>query len=47
MGIMHLLGEVEPGDVHIGMAVEPVWKAPEARKGCITDILYWRPVRTE
>lgn len=43
--LLHLLGEVEPEDVYIGMEVEPVLKPPEEREGKITDILYFRPVK--
>ena len=43
-GIMHLLGEVEPQQVKIGMRVQAVWKKPEDREGAITDILYFRPI---
>ena len=42
-GIMHLLDEVEPEKVHIGMRVKAVWKPPEEREGSITDILYFKP----
>jgi len=45
MGIMHMLGEVDPGDLKIGMKVKAVWKRPEEREGAITDILYFKPVR--
>lgn len=44
VGIMHLLGEVDPDDVQIGMKVQAVWKPPEEREGAITDIKYFRPV---
>ena len=44
MGIMHLLGEVDPKAVHVGMKVQAVWKPPEQRAGQITDILYWKPL---
>ena len=44
-GIMHKLGEVEPGDVRVGMRVQAVWKRPEEREGAITDILYFRPIK--
>jgi len=44
VGIMHLLGEVEPEDVKIGMKVKAVWKPPEERTGAITDIKYFRPM---
>jgi uncharacterized OB-fold protein len=43
-GIMHKLGGVEPGDIHIGMPVEAVWKPPGERRGSILDIAHWRPV---
>ncbi|NOY11867.1 MAG: Zn-ribbon domain-containing OB-fold protein [Archaeoglobi archaeon] len=42
--IVHLLGEVEPEDVEVGMKVEPVLKPKEEREGRITDILYFKPV---
>lgn len=45
VGILHLLGEVEPQAVQIGMRVQAVWKAPEERTGSILDIRYFRPVR--
>ncbi len=45
MGILHLLGEVRPEDVHIGMRVRAVWKSPGEREGAITDIKYWKPVQ--
>lgn len=44
MGILHLLGEVEPKAVHIGMRVQAVWKPTAAREGSITDIRYFKPV---
>lgn len=44
MGIMHLLGEVDPQAVHIGMRVQAVWKPAEERIGAITDIAYWKPI---
>jgi uncharacterized OB-fold protein len=43
-GILHFLGDVEPGHVRIGMGVEAVWKPAAEREGSILDILYWRPV---
>jgi uncharacterized OB-fold protein len=43
-GIMHMLGEVDPDAVHIGMRVQAVWKPPEERSGSITDILYFKPI---
>jgi len=44
MGIMHLLGEVEPDEVKIGMRVKAVWKPPQEREGAITDIKYFKPL---
>jgi uncharacterized OB-fold protein len=43
MGIMHLLGEVDPKQVKRGMKVKAVWKPAAEREGAITDILYWKP----
>lgn len=45
MGILHLLGEVEPRKVEVGMKVEAVWKPKRKRRGAITDIAYFRPRR--
>ena len=45
MGILHLLGEVEPEKVEVGMKVEAVWRPKAQRKGAITDIKYFRPRR--
>ncbi len=44
MGILHLLGEVRPDDVRVGMKVQAVWKPPRQRTGSILDIRYFRPV---
>ena len=44
MGILHLLGEVDPKAVKIGMRVQAVWKPEEEREGSITDILYFKPL---
>jgi hypothetical protein len=41
---MHLLGEVDPDAVEIGMKVEAVWKPEEERTGSITDIKYFKPL---
>lgn len=46
-GIMHLLGEVNPDDVHIGMRVKAVWRSADERQGAITDILYFKPMQEE
>jgi len=42
--IIHLLGEVKPEDIYIGMRVKPVLKKKEEREGRISDILYYKPV---
>jgi uncharacterized OB-fold protein len=44
VGIMHMLGEVDPDDVKIGMRVQAVWKPADERAGSILDIAYFRPV---
>jgi len=41
--IIHLLGEIEPESIEIGMKVEPVLKDRDSREGKITDIVYFRP----
>lgn len=43
MGILHLLGEVKPEEIKIGMKVKAVWKPESARTGSITDIEYFKP----
>ncbi|HEX78514.1 MAG TPA: Zn-ribbon domain-containing OB-fold protein [Dehalococcoidia bacterium] len=44
VAIMHLLGEVDPKQVKIGMRVKAVWKPEAEREGAITDIEYWKPI---
>ncbi len=44
-GFLHVLGEVDPQEVRVGMAVEAVWKPVAERTGSILDIAYFRPVR--
>lgn len=44
MGILHIVGEVEPSRVHVGMRVKAVWKPKEQRVGAITDIEYFKPM---
>jgi len=46
-GILHILGEVDPGDVQIGMRVKAVWKPEDERQGAITDIRYFKPILQE
>jgi uncharacterized protein len=43
-GIMHMLGEVDPKKVKVGMRVKAVWKPEAERTGTITDIKYWKPI---
>lgn len=45
MGILHVLGEVDPKEVKIGMKVKAVWKPTNERTGAITDIKYFKPVK--
>jgi len=44
-GFLHLLGEVDPDEVRIGMPVEAVWRHVGERTGSILDIAYFRPRR--
>ncbi len=44
-GIMHMLGEIDPKKVKIGMRVKAVWKPAKERQGSITDILYFKPIK--
>jgi uncharacterized OB-fold protein len=43
-GIMHMLGEVDPQAVKVGMRVKAVWKPADERQGSINDILYFKPI---
>ena len=40
-GIIHRLGGVDPSDVFLGLAVEPVWS--EERTGAMADISHFKP----
>jgi len=42
-GLLHLLGEVNMGEIQSGMRVEAIFK--DERIGDIMDIRYFRPVR--
>jgi len=42
-GFLHMLGDVAPADVSIGMQVEAVWKPVDERVGSILDISHFRP----
>jgi hypothetical protein len=41
-GFLHLLDEINPEEIKIGMKVKAVWKSPEDRTGDITDIKYFK-----
>ena len=41
-GLVHLLGEVDPNEVAIGMRFQAVYK--ENREGSVLDIAYFRPL---
>ena len=43
-GILHLVNEVDPLHVRIGMRVQAVWKPEKEREGAITDIQYFKPI---
>jgi uncharacterized OB-fold protein len=43
-GILHMLEEVEPDKIKIGMKVRAVWKPEAERTGAVTDIKYFKPV---
>lgn len=45
VGILHVLGEVDPKKIKMGMKVKAVWKPAKEREGKITDIKYFKPVR--
>src|SRR5438094_9883296 len=47
MGILHILGEVEPLRIKVGMKVKAVWKSSSERQGAITDIRYFKPIGDE
>jgi len=42
-GLVHLLGEIEPDQVEIGLLVEAVFKSKSKRSGSILDIRYFKP----
>jgi hypothetical protein len=44
-GFLHIIGEAKPEEVKIGMRVKAAWADPGKRKGSITDIRYFRPIR--
>jgi len=44
-GMTHLLGEVQPEDIKIGMRMQAVFREP--REGNILDIAYFKPAQLE
>lgn len=44
VGILHVLGEVVPEVIRVGLRVQAVWKPAAERQGAITDIRYFKPV---
>jgi hypothetical protein len=44
-GFLHLIGDVKPEEVKIGMKVKAVWVEEAKRKGSITDIKHFAPMR--
>jgi hypothetical protein len=47
MGILHLIEKVPPNEVKVGMPVRAVWLAPSKRRGSVTDIDYWAPIKAK
>ena len=45
MGLIHMLEEVDPKDVKIGMRVKAVWKPEAERVGNVLDLKYFRPMK--
>lgn len=45
MGILHLIDDVEPKKIFVGMRVKAVWRPKSERTGAITDIQYFKPRR--
>ena len=43
-GILHLVGDVAPEMVRVGMRVRAVWKPAGERQGAITDIRHFKPL---
>jgi uncharacterized OB-fold protein len=43
-GFVHMLGEVDPEQLKVGMKVKAVFKVREERRATILDIKYFRPL---
>jgi len=44
MGILHLVDEVKPEKIFVGMRVKAVWRPEAERVGAITDIEYFKSI---
>ena len=47
VGILHLVGNCKPDDLHIGMRLRAVWKPENERIGSVTDIEYFEPLKED
>jgi uncharacterized OB-fold protein len=47
VGILHLVGNCKPEDLHIGMRLKAVWKPEKERVGSVRDIAYWEPLKED
>jgi len=47
MGILHVIDEIAPEKIFIGMRVKAVWRPESERRGAITDIAYFKPIGGE
>jgi len=43
-GFVHMLGEVDPGQLKVGMKVKAVFKVKQERQASILDIKYFKPL---
>jgi uncharacterized OB-fold protein len=43
-GLIHRIGNLEPDQIEIGMAVKAIFKPLEQRQGSILDIDYFEPI---
>lgn len=46
-GFVHMLGEVDPQQLKVGMRVKAVFKTKKQRVASILDIKYFKPLRTK
>jgi uncharacterized OB-fold protein len=44
IGILHVLGNVRPEEIKVGMKVKAAWKSGSERTGAITDIRHFEPI---